>query len=105
MLLYRGGERREKPVSLRWDILEFMRLRGAFTFRDSLTIKEIAEGIGANYKTVYSAVRRLIANRYISYIGTKSKKTGFYLGPNARSFLKRWPNFIDHPFYDLRRRR
>jgi DNA-binding Lrp family transcriptional regulator len=91
---------RGKDRNRRWHILQYLLERGAFDPLTAVPRRELLEVMGISKEWLSNEMRRLKAHGYI--IGFPRKhNTHYFLGSKAKSFLKRWPDFLNHPFYEI----
>jgi len=89
---------RKKDMNRRWHILQYLFERGAFDPLTAVPRRELLEAMGISKKTLSYLMRKLRSRGFIVAFPKRYNRY-YFLGTAARNFLKKYPSFIDPPYY------
>lgn len=93
-----GILKREKAIE--WRILQFLLERGAFDKEHAVSRREVKERFKMRESTLSQKMRKMAYYKWV--VGHPERYNRFYwLGERAFEFLKKYRDFINHPYRDF----
>ncbi len=83
----------------KWLILEYLRRKGAYDSDHAVSRKELVETLQINPKSLSVIAHRMHVHGWINAF-PKHYNRYYWLGSRAFAFLKKYPDFINHPYMD-----
>ncbi len=89
----------QSPMNTKWLILEYLRLRGAYDPGHAVSRKEILEALKLNPKTLTTCAHRMHTWGWLNAF-PKHYHRFYWLGWKAKKFLREYPDFLHHPYFE-----